>query len=323
MKPCPKCGMIINNDSKECPKCHTNFIQEDIEILELPMTKEEKNKKDLSLPAKKKDSKKSSKEIAENEKKEKKVSKKELKSAAKKEAVIKSIKAEKFIPPQIPLTIKKTNNNKKKNEIFDDDIENYINEQHSYLNNYYKDDETLFNISSLIKVFTVVLLFIFTIMIIINIVSDKEQKPATVIPNKVVKTELILFDEWITDNDSLFVFKNDLSFYWYESSKNKEDNYYAGTYTYKTGHDALIEMGYDEAEFIKTFGSDMAIENVYSLEMTPTISYINKKDVSTSNIAKNTKWWYILIIKKDGTAISYNKSLDIRYNLYNKNITNS
>ena len=32
-------------------------------------------------------------------------------------------------------------------------------------------------------------------------------------------------------------------------------------------------------------------------------------------LPKGTKWWFILIIKSEGGAIAYNKTLDIRYHL--------
>ena len=74
-------------------------------------------------------------------------------------------------------------------------------------------------------------------------------------------------------------------------------------------------MGYTEAEFKSNFGENINIDNVYSIEITPKKAVIDGKDVSSTTIKPNTTWWYILIIRNDGSAISYNKTLDTRYEL--------
>ena len=116
----------------------------------------------------------------------------------------------------------------------------------------------------------------------------------------------------IRNTDYLYgVYKID----WYDDYTNKKDNYYEGTYTYKQGEEALKEMGYNEKEFIQVFGDKIAKDNIYSLELTPQTAFIEGKDQSETFLPKGTKWWFILIIKSEGGAIAYNKTLDIRYHL--------
>ena len=74
-------------------------------------------------------------------------------------------------------------------------------------------------------------------------------------------------------------------------------------------------MGYDEKEFVKTFGEKISEDNIYSLELTPVTAFIEGRDQSSTYLPEGTKWWYILIIKSEGGAIAYNKTLDIRYHL--------
>lgn len=301
MKPCPKCGMIINNNEKECPKCHTNFVNEEVEILELPKIKD-------SVPL-------SSQETIELPKKKTEKTPENNSETIKKDN--KKIENKEFIPEEIPLTVKKTTNNKKNKSLSDEEIDDYIQKKRLTLNKYYNENTNLTNISSMVKITTVILILILTIAIIVNIVLEDEKIPVIVETSNFIQEKSNLFSGWRTDNDSLFNFNDDLSFYWYEDYETKDNNYYAGTYTYKSGLEALAEMGYSEDDFIKEFGDEFTTVDVYSIEMTPTIAYIEGKDVSEKKLEKNIKWWYILLIKKDGSAISYNKTLDIRYNLYN------
>ena len=162
----------------------------------------------------------------------------------------------------------------------------------------------------------IVLLLLVTSYVIINKMIDSERKPVMVADNKAKKnTKLNLNTKWVTADDSMFYFDKEDNFYWYDDYTNKKDNYYEGTYTYKQGKEALKEMGYDEKEFIKVFGEKISEDNVYSLELTPVTAFIEGKDQSETFLPKGTKWWYILIIKSEGGAIAYNKTLDIRYHL--------
>jgi len=50
------------------------------------------------------------------------------------------------------------------------------------------------------------------------------------------------------------------------------------------------------------------------MQLSPNKRVINNEDHS-GVIKENTKWWFILIVKDDNTAIGYNKTLDKRYDL--------
>ncbi len=120
---------------------------------------------------------------------------------------------------------------------------------------------------------------------------------------------------WTSQNNELFVFSQDENFYWYNTYNELNDNYYHGTYNYTNGLDALTEMGYTEEEFYTTFGNDIALENVYSINIFPSLIIENEKDLTSTKIKENESWWYLLIIKNDDSAIAYNKTLDLRYDL--------
>ena len=77
-------------------------------------------------------------------------------------------------------------------------------------------------------------------------------------------------------------------------------------------------MGYTEEEFKTTFGDNIQKEHVYSLHITPQVIFVNGEDVSAKSIKKNEEWWFMVVIKDDGKAQGYNKTLDKRYNLEHK-----
>ena len=162
----------------------------------------------------------------------------------------------------------------------------------------------------------IVLLLLITSYVIISRIIDSEKKP-TVMAKTIIKKnkKQNLNTKWITADDSMFYFDKEGNFYWYDDYTNKKDNYYDGTYTFKQGQEALKEMGYDEKEFVKTFGEKISEDNIYSLELTPVTAFIEGRDQSSTYLPEGTKWWYILIIKSEGGAIAYNKTLDIRYHL--------
>lgn len=171
---------------------------------------------------------------------------------------------------------------------------------------------------STIKIIVVLILLVLNIFLIVNIVTKNEKNPVKISntntkqPNKATTNVL---GTWKTANDGLFVFNDDYNFYWYDSYKEQDNNYYAGSYNYKSGKEALEEMGYTEEEFKNTFGEDIEINNVYSMNLLPTIAYKGYQDTSSKDLKENESWWFILIVKKDKTAIGYNKTLDLRYNL--------
>ena len=74
-------------------------------------------------------------------------------------------------------------------------------------------------------------------------------------------------------------------------------------------------MGYTKEEFNIEFGVDIKIENVYSINMIPTTVIKANTNVTLHELKENETWWFILMVKNDGTAIAYNKTLDLRYNL--------
>ena len=177
-------------------------------------------------------------------------------------------------------------------------------------------EENKDKINNAILLGIIILLLLVTSYVIINKMIESEKKPVIVATNKAKKnTKLNINTKWVTADESMFYFDPDGNFYWYDDYTNKKDNYYDGTYTYKQGKEALKEMGYDEKEFIKVFGEKISEDNVYSLELTPITAFIEGKDQSDTFLPNGTKWWYILIIKSEGGAIAYNKTLDIRYHL--------
>ena len=205
---------------------------------------------------------------------------------------------------QIPLMVKEKEN---KNKV----LKNKNNKPDSQPKTSQKD-----KINNAILLGIIVLLLLITSYVILNKMIDEEKKPLVVAETKVKKNNKNNINtKWVTADDSMFHFDKDNNFYWYDDYTNKKDNYYEGTYTYKQGEEALKEMGYNEKEFIQVFGDKIAKDNIYSLELTPQTAFIEGKDQSETFLPKGTKWWFILIIKSEGGAIAYNKTLDIRYHL--------
>ena len=77
-------------------------------------------------------------------------------------------------------------------------------------------------------------------------------------------------------------------------------------------------MGYTEKEFTIEFGENINLDNIYSINLKPTTVIMSGIDISTVELNKNESWWFILIIKDDGNAYAYNKTLDLKYNLIKK-----
>lgn len=213
---------------------------------------------------------------------------------------------------RIPLKVKKpTNNNKdvkKKTKKKKNKIELPV----------LKEDKTSLQIFSTVKVITVLVLLAVTFVLIANIVLEIDKDKSVVLEPDDLKIEDKIGDvlgSWLTGNKSLFVFDKNSNFYWYDSYTDKTNNYYAGTFTYKTGLDALEEMGYTEEDLKVSFEDNIKVENVYSIIMTPKTVIKAHKDVSASELRERETWWFLIIKKDDGTAYGYNKTLDIRYNL--------
>lgn len=173
---------------------------------------------------------------------------------------------------------------------------------------------------STFKLIAVIILLLINTCLIFNIAIKKDsnnknsylskEKIATKIP-----PSSSVLGSWKTHNEGLFSFKDDNTFYWYDSYKYKEDNYYSGTYNYKNGEEAINEMGYTEEEIKLNFGENVQIENVYSLNLMPKTVYKGGIDTTSKDLNEDESWWFLLIIKDDDTALGYNKTLDLRYNL--------
>ena len=285
MNYCPNCGTILKDGEDTCPNCNTKIV-----IVNEPKKEEVK-------------------EVV------KKTKQKEKKPPRKKQVTQKrtKYKTQTVTVKEIPLTVKKAS----KHDSADKDLKEYLMNNREDVDKYYKKDEFVFNISSIIKIIAVILLFILTVYVIFQTAIDNSKKPE-VQETKVNNSGVDIFNDWVSSNGAEFIFNKDKTMYWYKSSGD-EKNYYFGNFTYRTGNDAISDMGYNEEEFKNLFGSDIRLEDVYSIEIIPTKAIINGKDVTSSTIKANTTWWYILIIKPDGSAMSYNKTLDARYELQIKN----
>lgn len=172
-------------------------------------------------------------------------------------------------------------------------------------------------LSSTTNIIAAVIFIIITIIIALSILKQIDFTPEEPV-TKLEKVNTKLTGNWQSSYNGLFTFNEDNSFYWYNSYKNKKDNYYRGTYNYKTGTDALKEMGYTEEEFAIEFGSDIKLENIYSINLKPNYVFMSGIDITSVELNENETWWYLLMIKEDGTAFGYNKTLDLKYNLIKK-----
>ena len=173
-----------------------------------------------------------------------------------------------------------------------------------------------YNDSVFVILLSVFLLFVTITLIIIVLYKSPDDGLTTKITlNPLVDKSDTLFNKWRSNNDSLFIFGSDLKFSWYENYKDLDNNYYLGTYTYKTNKDAIKETGYTEEEFKQSFPHVSDYNKVYSLQIKPNYLYKNNLNVTKTQVSKNETWWFIIIISDDGTVNAYNKTLDTRYQL--------
>lgn len=281
MAKCPKCGLDFSVAVRKCPNCQTLISPRKKEtFLELPKLKV--NDKDVEVL------------LDENKL-----------NRERKEIKVK----------QIPLKVKKVSPFKRDNK------DDFVAKSKSKQKNSLKLEKEKFNFGfeSTLKIVLVSILLIINLVLIVNIVVEVDgSKPVTLasIPEETVKqiaTDVSLVGSWITQNEGLFMFQDDYKFYWYDSYQVQDDNYYGGSYNFKSGLDALAEMGYSEEEFIKEFGDNVNLNNVYSIQMLPEISYKNRKDNTLVDLNENESWWMLFIIDSDTSAIGYNKTLDLRY----------
>ena len=170
--------------------------------------------------------------------------------------------------------------------------------------------------SNALPIYLIIALILINIILLANYVSTREKNSPTYdISNERIAIKASKLGSWQDQNNQLLIFAEDNNFYWYTSSTTQNDNYYQGTYNYQTGLEALKEMGYTEDEFYLTFGNDISLDNVYSINIFPSLLINNHRDLTSIKLKPNETWWYLLIIKNDDTAIGYNKTLDLRYNL--------
>ncbi len=181
-----------------------------------------------------------------------------------------------------------------------------------------KEEYKRSNIESTVNIITSSLILLLNIILLFNIVNKLEAKTPeeTNLPtnkeNEVIK--LSSLGSWYTSNNGLYVFGENNSFYWYDYYKELNDNYYSGTYTYNIGDKALKEMGYNKEEFENTY-EDIKIENVYSIKLNVNKYIYFGEDKSDDILEENEVWWFLLLIRDDGSAQAYNKTLDLRYEL--------
>lgn len=301
MAKCPKCGLDFKNNYKKCPNCHTIIS---------PSRKD----KAIELPKLKNETKK----VVD-------------------ESNLVTVKKEVKVKP-IPVKFKKVTTHKvkelnkvskiKENKKFDKvdfnktkDVDKV--KEVKKVSKIKEDSDTKIKVISTFKIAAVVFLLFINIGLIVDIVIKVDtNKPSTIVDIndgaiKPIEENVSLFGEWKTQNGGLFTFLNNQKFYWYDSYLELEDNFYSGTYSYKQGLEALEDMGYTEEEFYKEFQQESKINlnNVYSIEMVPSLSYRNKVDLTEHDLNKDVVWWYLLIINNDNAAYGYNKTLDLRYNL--------
>ena len=179
-----------------------------------------------------------------------------------------------------------------------------------------KETKQYYNESIFLILLSVALLL--TTIFLISVVLNVDKKPdifEKITDEPTLDNSNNLFNKWVTDNNSLFIFGSDLKFAWYDDSTDLENNYYLGNYTYKTNNEALIEMGYSQDEFKLNFPNITNLDNVYSITIKPTYLYRNHLNVTNTQLQENETWWFIIMIDDEGNTVAYNKTLDQRYNL--------
>ncbi len=164
--------------------------------------------------------------------------------------------------------------------------------------------------SSLELVIMIILLIASTTLITIVVLSSTKKNDEHIIKNQ---NEAEIIGDWYTENGELISITDNKTFSIYDSYKEKDNNYYTGTYTLKNGEEALIEMNNTVDEF-ETNTDNIDIKNIYSIKVKPTLHYENGKDI-TNKLSEEESWWFIIILKDDKEAFAINKTLDIKYKL--------
>lgn len=208
---------------------------------------------------------------------------------------------------QVPLLVKKSKKNTKKMSFTNTDVKEEIEKQEKL-----KDSK----LTNAILICIVVFLLLITSYVIVSRIVESNTSSIMVSKTKEKKLKKdTIIKKWVTLDNNMYYFTSDDTFYWYDDSTNTKDNYYSGNFTYKVGKEALKEMGYEEDDFLKIFGEKIEKDRVFSLKLSPTEAFIEGKDQSEKFIPGKTEWWVIIVIKKDGSAILYNKTLDKKYHM--------
>ncbi len=284
MAKCPKCGLDFSVAVRKCPNCQTIISP---------------RKKDVSI------------ELPKLKGRIDKVKNSEIE---KKEVIEKSKKKEIKVKP-IPLKVKKVSyfHNKKSKVVKVKDYEFNLKEAKI------KQSKVSLEFKSTFKIVLVSILLILNCLLIFKIVIQVDNtKPSYLDVNsessiKAITEDVSLFGTWVTQNGGLFLFQDDYKFYWYDNYQVLDNNYYGGSYSFRNSNDVLDEIGYSEEELKKELGENIDLNNVYSIQLIPTISYKNNKDNTLVDLRENESWWMLFVITSDDTAVGYNKTLDLRY----------
>ncbi len=206
---------------------------------------------------------------------------------------------------QVPLLVKKSKVNKKRLS---------FKNKEKKINDEKVDDNKL---SNALLICIIVFLLLITSYVIVSRIVESNTSSIMISKSSKKKTneKISIFKEWVSLDNDCFKFTEDNTFYWYDDSTNSKDNYYSGNYSYKVGSEALKEIGYEEDDFQKIFGEKIALEKVFSLVLEPKEAFMEGKDQTDTFIPEGTTWWMIMVIKSDGSAILYNKTIDTKYHL--------
>ena len=109
--------------------------------------------------------------------------------------------------------------------------------------------------------------------------------------------------EWIilSGSEATWEFKNG-EFWFYKSYNDKEDNYWYGTYEYKTGKDGLKLIGIDESRLENMLyqgNGSITAESVYGIVLHPKMIYADGQDKSATNMS-GEDWHYVWVIVNHG-----------------------
>ena len=176
-------------------------------------------------------------------------------------------------------------------------------------------EQQIIDLFSSLKIILIIILLSFIITLIINIAKEQKVNPPKESNNNIIKNENGLLSVWRTPSGYSFSFEENKIFHIYESGLYVHNNYYEGTYEYLNGSAAIEEMGYNEEEFQNEFNIG-TYQNVYSIHMKPTAYMKNETNIINRKFTSGNEWWFILIEIDNNAAIAYNKTLDIRYQLF-------